>query len=202
MDKKRVLVTYATLSGTTGEVAEVVGEELAKSDLQVEIKPVALVSDLGGYDAVVIGAPMILGWHRAALRFLRRQRKAFGSLPLAVFITAMSLTDTGASDVDGVQVVLDQDLPRPPANAERLTLRERYATVANYVRPILRRIRPAKPVSLALFGGRLDYGRLKWWAVLFAMLLVQAQAGDKRNWEAIRSWAGGLPERMGPDFSS
>jgi hypothetical protein len=35
----------------------------------------------------------------------------------------------------------------------------------------------------------MEYGRLKWWAVLFAMLVVQAPAGEKRNWTAIREWA-------------
>jgi hypothetical protein len=34
---------------------------------------------------------------------------------------------------------------------------------------------------------------LKWWAVLFAMLIIQAPAGDRRNWAAIRAWAAGLP---------
>ena len=39
----------------------------------------------------------------------------------------------------------------------------------------------------------MEYGRLKWWAVLFAMLIIQAPAGDKRNWTAIKSWAAELP---------
>jgi hypothetical protein len=42
----------------------------------------------------------------------------------------------------------------------------------------------------------MEYGRLPWWGVLFAMLIVRAPAGDRRNWEAIRSWAAGLPEMM------
>jgi hypothetical protein len=37
---------------------------------------------------------------------------------------------------------------------------------------------------------------LKWWAVLFVMLIIQAPAGDRRNWEAIRTWAAGLLELM------
>lgn len=41
--------------------------------------------------------------------------------------------------------------------------------------------------------GRLEYRRLKWWAMLFVMMIVQAPARDRRNWPAIRSWAAGLP---------
>jgi menaquinone-dependent protoporphyrinogen IX oxidase len=51
-------------------------------------------------------------------------------------------------------------------------------------------------VNVGFFGGRLEYGRLKWWAVLFVMVIIQAQAGDRRNWTAIRSWAAGLPAAL------
>jgi hypothetical protein len=112
---------------------------------------------------------------------------------LAVFVMAMSLTQTGETSVDGVPVSVDEKLPKPPQKEGRLNLRERYANLSNYVRPILKATRPAKPVSIGVFGGRLDYGRLKWWAVLFAMVIVQAPAGDRRNWTAIRSWAAGIP---------
>jgi hypothetical protein len=47
-----------------------------------------------------------------------------------------------------------------------------------------------------VFGGWLEYGRLKWWAVLFAMLVIQAPAGDRRNWEMIRAWAAELPAAL------
>ena len=63
---KKVLVAHATMAGSTVEVAQAVGEELVRSGLQVEVWPIGEVSGLRGYDAVVVGAPMILGWHRAA----------------------------------------------------------------------------------------------------------------------------------------
>ncbi len=134
-----------------------------------------------------------MGWHRAALGFLKQHRAAFQRIPLAVFVTCMSLTQTGETRVDGVPVYVDEKLPKPPEKEGRLNFRERYARLASYVRPILRATRPVKPVNIGLFGGRLEYGRLKWWAVLFVMLIVQAPAGDRRNWTAIRSWAAGLP---------
>jgi hypothetical protein len=49
---------------------------------------------------------------------------------------------------------------------------------------------------VALFGGRLEYGRLKWWAVLFVMFIIQAPAGDRRSWAAIRAWAATLPAAL------
>ena len=190
---KRILVTYATMAGSTAEVARVVGEEIAKSDVQVDVLPLAEVKSLAGYDGVVVGGPMIMGWRRDALRFLKTYRQAWQRIPLAVFVTAMSLTQTGETSVDGVRVYVDDRLPKPPATPERLNFRERYARLSNYIRPILAAVRPAQPVSMGVFGGRLEYGRLPWWAVLFVMLVIQAPAGDRRNWDAIRAWAAGLP---------
>jgi menaquinone-dependent protoporphyrinogen IX oxidase len=96
-------------------------------------------------------------------------------------------------NVDGIPVVVDEKLPKPPAVAGKLNFKERYARLANYLRPIISATRPVKPTSIGVFAGRLEYGRLKWWAVLFVMFIIQAQAGDRRNWVAIRAWAAGLP---------
>jgi menaquinone-dependent protoporphyrinogen IX oxidase len=156
------------------------------------------VASLEGYNGVVVGAPMNMGWHRTALNFLKKHRLDFQHIPLAVFIMAMSLTQTNESNVDGSPVYVDENLPKPPEKADRTSFRERYARLSNYIRPILRAIHPGKPVSMGVFGGRLEYGRLKWWAVLFAMIIIQAQAGDRRNWPAIRSWATNLSAAFTP----
>ena len=193
---KRILVAYATLSGSTADVARAVADELAASDVHVDVLPLGEVTNLAAYDGVVLGAPMIMGWHRAALRFLRHNRRAFQRIPLAVFVTCMSLTQTSETYIGGVPVYVDEELPKPPEIAGRLSFRERYARLASYVRPILRASGTAKPVSIGVFGGRLDYGRLPWWAVLFAMLVIRAPAGDRRNWTAIQSWAAALPAAL------
>lgn len=106
----------------------------------------------------------------------------------------MSLTQSHETSVDGIRIYVDENLPKPPVTMGRLTFRERHTLLPNYVRPILAATQPATPVSLGVFGGRLEFGRLKWWAVLFVTLVIQAPAGDRRNWTAIRSWAAGLRE--------
>jgi len=196
---KSVLVTYATMAGSTAEVAQAVGEQIAKGGSQVEVKPISEVNDLEGYDGVVIGGPMIMGWHRAALKFLKKNRGTFQHIPLAIFVTAMSLTQTGETNLEGVPVYVDENLPKAPEKEGNLNFRERYARLSNYLQPILRAISPAKPTSMAIFGGRMEYGRLKWWAVLFAMLIIRAPAGERRNWAAIRAWAAELPAALQVD---
>jgi menaquinone-dependent protoporphyrinogen oxidase len=193
---KKILVTYATMAGSTVEVAQAVGEEIAKSDVQVDVLPVGEVKSLAGYDGVVIGAPMIMGWHRDAVAFLKKHHQALRELPLAVFATAMSLTQTGDVRTGDVPIYVDEKLAKPPQQSGHLDFRERYAQLSNYVQPILRAAHPAKPVSVGLFGGRLEYGRLPWWGVLFVMLVIQAPAGDRRNWPAIHSWAAALTQAL------
>ena len=188
----KILVTYATMAGSTAEVAQAVGEEIAKSGFQVDVLSLSEVKDLDLYDGVVVGGPMIMGWHRSALGFLKKHRSKFQRIPLAVFVMAMSLTQTGETSVDGVAVYVDENLPKPPKNPASLSFREKYARLSQYLKPVFKADHPAKPVSIGVFGGRLEYGKLKWWAVLFAMLIIQAPAGERRNWPAIRSWAASL----------
>jgi menaquinone-dependent protoporphyrinogen oxidase len=188
----KILVTYASNSGSTADVAKAVMQEIQKSGAQVDLLPIAEVRELASYSAVVLGAPMIMGWHRAALQFLHRNKKTLAKMPLAVFVTCMSLTETGETSFQGVPVSVDENLPKPPQNASRLAFRERYSRVANYLRPILHAC-PGKPVSVGVFGGRLNFSHMQWWAMLFVILILQARAGDRRNGQAIRLWAGGLP---------
>jgi menaquinone-dependent protoporphyrinogen oxidase len=188
----KILIAYATMTGSTAEIAHAVAEEMTKGGAQVDVLSFCQVKNLENYTGVIIGAPMIMGWHRKALAFLRQHRRVWGQIRLAVFVTAMSLTNTAETSVDGVPVFLDENLPKPPVRAGSLSWRERYATLSNYLAPILRATRPVKPVSIAVFSGRLEYGRLPWWAVLFAMVIIQAPAGERRNWPAIRAWAANL----------
>jgi len=181
------------MSGSTAEVAGIIGEEIAGKGMQVDVLPLEEVTRLDDHVAVVLGAPMIMGWHRSALKFLRSHRDELDQLPVAIFAMAMSLTSYEKTDVNGVPVFIDENLPVPPQNSGRLTLRERYANVAHYAAPILKATRSARPVSVAFFGGKLDYSRLKPLAMLFVMLVVRANPGDRRNWQVIRSWAGSLP---------
>jgi menaquinone-dependent protoporphyrinogen oxidase len=190
---KPILVTYATMAGSTAEVAQAVAEEIEKCGRPVEVLPISRVTDPAHYAGVVVGGPMIMGWHREALGFVRRHRRTWRRVPLALFVLAISLTASGEREIDGAPVVVDEKLPKPPAQPGHLRFRERYAQLRRYLRPILAAAGPTAPVSVGVFGGRLEYGRLKWWAVLFVMGIIQAPAGDRRNWPAIREWAAGLP---------
>ncbi len=190
----KILVTYATMSGSTAEVAQVIGEEMAGEDIEIDVLPLEQVASLAGYRAVVLGAPMIMGWHRSAIAFLKKHHKELEHTPLALFALAMSLTSTGEMTVKDVPVCADPILAKPPKDSKRRTFRENYTSISHYAAPMIKAAGENRPVTIAFFGGKLEIFRLPLWAKLFVMLIVQAAPGDRRNWKAIRSWAGSLPE--------
>jgi menaquinone-dependent protoporphyrinogen IX oxidase len=192
MQPLKILIAYTTNSGTTADVAQIIGEELRKEGTRVDILRLEEVEDIAAYTAVVVGGPMIVGWHRAALRFLKKHQSALGRIPVAYFFTAKNLTDTGQTSVEGIPVDLDPTLAKPPKKPGRLSFKERYARVENYLRPALRLAPSVKPVRAGFFAGRLDLYRLKWWQALFVLLIIQAQPGGSHNTPYIKAWADSL----------
>jgi menaquinone-dependent protoporphyrinogen IX oxidase len=190
---KSVLVAYATNSGSTADVAQAVGKALGQDGAPVDVRRIKEVEHVDGYDAVVVGGPMILGWHREAVRFLKRHQKALSQVPVAYFMTALNLTATDETGVGDIPVYLDPRLAKPPRNPSKLSFKERYATVESYLAPALKKAPQIKPVSVAFFKGKLEYTKLNILQSLFVMLVIGATPGDFRDWDAISSWAATLP---------
>jgi menaquinone-dependent protoporphyrinogen oxidase len=198
MQMQKILVAYATNAGTTAQVAQAIGGELSKGGVQVDVLRVDQVTQVEPYAAVVIGAPMIMGWHGAAMKFVKEHQSALRKVPVAYFYTAMNLTRTGETSLDGVPVYVDPALAKPPKDANHLSFKERYATVANYLRPVLKAAPLVKPVSVGFFGGRLDLSRLNIFQVIFVLFIIQAKPGGSHNIPFIRTWAAGLCPKLLP----
>jgi menaquinone-dependent protoporphyrinogen oxidase len=189
---KKVLVVYTTNAGSTSEIAETVAAELRNCGSQVDLARLETVKDINGFDAVVVGAPMILGWHRAAVKFIRQHQQELSNTRLACFCTLISLTREIPAWQAPFPVAIDPWLPKAPKNPNRLGIKERYATLSNYLIPMIKAAGNVRPVSVAMLGGKLELFRLPWWQMLFVMVIIQAQPGDRRNHEFIRQWAGQL----------
>jgi len=189
---KKVLVTYITHSGTTRDVAEAIAEEISKTGLEAQVSELTEVINTNDFDAVVLGAPMIIGWHRNALKYLKTHKAELASKPLALFLTAMSLTESPKPELAGVDFHVDQKLIVPPQKPGRFSFKESFTTFKHYLTPVLKAA-PSSLKALAFFGGRLDIYRLKWFDALFVMLVVGAKPGEKRNWPDIRAWGAALP---------
>ena len=194
----RVLLVYATRHGSTKEVAEAVAEEFRTAGAEVELREASSAPAPDGFDAVVVGAPMIMGWHKDAEKYVKRHHEALARVPAAFFVTAASLTEDGQDNVRGVPVVKDPWLVKKPRNADKLTRKERYALPSHYLGDIFKVCGPAQPRSAAFFAGSLDLTTMNVFEKLFVLLIVGATPGDGRHWDFVREWAAGLGGALAP----
>ncbi len=184
-----ILVTYATESGSTAEMAQTLGEELGANAERVDITPIAQVADLDAYDTVIIGGPMIMGWHRQAVAFVKSHANELSQKHVAYFFTSLNLTRTGEDTIAGVQIYLDPNHGTAPQNSGKLNFIEKHTAPLGYVQPVLQKAPRVKPEKVAYFGGKLDYRQLPFPAKIFVKYLIRGQEGDFRNMDSVREWA-------------
>ncbi len=169
----KILVTYASRTGSTAEIAEAIARALVEGGAQVDVLPMQSVNDLTPYQAIVAGSAIRKSkWLPEAVQFVRTHQSTLMHKPLAMFTVCITLAmGTG----------------------------EQYrSAVQGWVAPIRSLIRP---VSEGLFAGRLDFGKLpfNWDTLLFRISVALGifPRGDHRDWSAIRTWAEGLKPMLG-----
>jgi menaquinone-dependent protoporphyrinogen oxidase len=97
----RLLIAYASRYGSTAEVAQAIARALRTQSWSVDVVPVAQVTAVDGYDAVIVGSAVRFGtWLDEALAFLRRHRTTLAARPLAFFTLHMQ---AAASDAGRAQ---------------------------------------------------------------------------------------------------
>lgn len=190
----KVLVAYSTNSDSTGEVADAIASALNEIGHAAVVQSVGEVQTLDDYDAVVLGAPMIFGWHSAMRKFLRRHQAVLVEKKTAFFACAMRLTQAPRETLPSIPLYLDANLVSAPANPGSLNIKERFTTIGHYLSPMLKAAPQVKPLNVGFFYGKLEMYRLKWWQAAFIMAVVQAAPGDYRNWDAIKAWGRSIGE--------
>ncbi|MEU5998981.1 flavodoxin domain-containing protein [Streptomyces sp. NPDC047197] len=105
-----VLVAYGTTNGSTARIAETIAEVLRKEGVSATARPARSVTDVGSYDAVVVGGGLYAGrWHKDARRFVRRHGGELAGRPLWLFSSGPldpSASERNIPPVPGVQRAL------------------------------------------------------------------------------------------------
>ena len=154
----RILVAYASRCGSTAEIAEALGRDLQSRGYRPEIAPVATVSGVGGYQAVLLGSAVRAGnWLPEATAFVRQHRREIQDLPNAFFTVHMRNLGDDEKSRNG-----------------RLA----------YLNPVHELVQPDVEV---FFAGRMDFNRLSFGERLLCRVMG-AESRDLRNWPAIHGW--------------
>jgi len=156
---QRILIAYATFSGSTQEVAVDIGKTLGERGFAVDVIPVLEKPTVDDYQFVLIGSAVHGGkWLAEALEFVEANQSALTRVPVALFSVCLS----GLAKNEA-QLASARDTIHGPVRA--------FVT----------------PVAETLFAGRIDrrgvaLGLPGWLARFFPTLYF-------RNWDKIRSWA-------------
>ena len=164
--ENKVLVAYASRAGSTGEVAEAIGQVLCEAGAAVDVRLAKEVTDLSPYRAVVVGSGIRVGkWLPEAVEFVERHREALSRMPVAYFLVCLTLKE----------------------NTE-----ENRREVSAYLDPVCEMV---QPVDVGLFAGAMDYSKLPF-ILRLMMKAMKSPEGDFRNWETIRAWADQVRARL------
>lgn len=157
----RILVGYATRTGSTVGVAEAIGETLASRGFDVDVEPMREKPSLQGYDAVVLGSAVNgAAWLPEAMGYVESNADALSKMPVAAFCVHIMNGGT-----DG------------KATRKRLAYLDQVRTVFT-------------PVDEGYFLGKgpeaEDTSLIARWAF---RAFGGSGEGDCRDWDKIRDWA-------------
>jgi menaquinone-dependent protoporphyrinogen oxidase len=157
---EKVLVTYSSLAGSTAEVADSIGKEIASKQCFVTVSPVNEVKSIDSYKTIIIGSAIRMGQVRPEIKdFVVKNKTALQSKNVSYFIVCMTLKDETPENRKAVDAYLD------PLRAE------------------------LKPINVGLFAGKMDYSKLGFFSRFIVKHMVKTPEGDFRNWKEIKGWA-------------
>ncbi len=167
---EKILVTYASRAGATGEVADAIGQVLCETGAVVDVRQAKDVTDLSEYSAVVLGSAIYMGgWMSEATKFVEKHRQTLSEMPLATFTVSMLMVDRPEEFQQLIATHFTESEQQP-----RL-----------------------QPVSNRIFAGRINYSNLSFLHRSIAKMM-KAEEEDRRDWDAIRAWAGELARQLAP----
>ena len=163
-----VLVGYASKYGATQEIAHRIGHTLKDAGLEAAISSADQVTDLDGYDAVILGSAVYAGmWREQAIQFLEENENSLSSKPTWFFSSGP--TDEG----DPVELLKGWRFPEAQ-------------------QPIADRIQPR---DITVFHGSLDPSRLNF-AERMIIKGIKTPTGDFRDWEIVQTWAQSIAREL------
>lgn len=164
---EKILITYATWTGTTQEIAEHIGKKFADKGWETTVLPVSKVKDIIPFKAIIIGSPIHAShWVKAALVFLRKNATALREKKTALFNTCLAMKNPDADNIKRTIAYNDE------ARA--------------YIHP----------ETESSFAGTMRYAKLNIFLQILMKKMIKAQEGDFRDWKSIDAWTDETAEKL------
>ena len=178
MDK--VLVAYSTWAGATHQVADEIGKELSKNNLQVNILPAKDIRSVSEYQVVILGTSIHGGQTTGDFnRFLSRFHKELSAKKTGYFVVCLNMIEDNEKNQAETMGWLNKSISK-------------YSEI--------------KPVALGLFAGAAvtdseEYKKLNILVKKMIESMKKSMDSDKgksdfREWEKIHAWAAELAEKI------
>lgn len=156
--KPAALVAYASKAGSTIEIARAIALELEKRNFTVDISPVKRVTDLKGYNCVVLGSAIRMSAPLPeVIQFIEQNRDTLGAIPTAFFAVYLMNSESGEA-----------------SSKARLA----------YLDPIRKLLALQDE---AFFTGVFDPAKVSFAEGLMGKM-IKSPVGDFRDWKAISRW--------------
>ena len=164
----KVLVSAASMHGSTSDIAQVIAEVLSGQGLIVTVLEPGEVQSIDDYDAVIIGSAVYVGhWLDSAKDLVNRCLDQLSTRPVWLF---------SSGPVGNPVSKLALAMAKDPVELASL----RIATHARDHR---------------MFSGKLDRKVLSH-AQRASLLIFHGLEGDFRDWAEIRQWASDIAEQL------
>lgn len=182
----RALVAYGSKYGSTKEVAERIGKNLAQSGLNVDLRDIRLDDGvkMSDYDLAVVGSGIYAGkWMKPAKRFLAEVAAEKGRCKVALFACCMDAAD-----------------PKLVEDARKRYLADVVAETK------------VEPVATGLFAGVVDFTKYGFVVKGIMKSIVSKRVEEKdgreaaanmpmvtdnRDWDSIDAWSKELAAKLG-----
>ena len=171
----KILVAYASKHSSTKGIADFLGEKLKQKGNDVDVVEVKIGSDLGKYDAFVIGSAVYMGhWIKDAREFVSKNKNLLSRKPVWLFSSG--------------------PVGNEPKDKQGRDLRE--VSGPNEINELKEQARPREH---HVFFGTFDPKDLDFFSRQFfksSAIRNATPIGDFRDWKEIESWANSIASEL------
>lgn len=198
---KKICIVHYSISGSTAEIAGIIGRELSAAGFSVEVADVSAARDLDRFDAVIIGSPMCMGGVRPGIKdFMTANADQLSRKRVYFYYSLLYVIKIIGRPDGAIPCYVDPSLGFRAIEKKDASSFDRHHSLDRYMKKLGRDISGIGLAGMAFFNGRLDIKKLGLPERIFMHIIVRLTAkekeGDFLNPDAVREWAGKIQSQI------